>query len=79
MFQPTVPLGTVGELKEGKSTVIGFVARSVTFDRAYFWFEYLLYNPRIGFRWLVQSDDHWSYVKSVPPGEVSEGFKAATF
>jgi hypothetical protein len=28
---------------------------------------------------LVQSDDHWSYVKSVPPGEVSEGFKVATF
>jgi hypothetical protein len=79
MFQPSIPLGSVGELKEGKFTVIGFVARSVTFDQTYFWFEYLLYNPQIGFRWLVQSDDHWSYVKSVPPGEVSEGFKVATF
>jgi hypothetical protein len=79
MFQPSIPLGTVGELKEGKCTVIGFVARSVTFDQTYFWFEYLLYNPQIGFRWLVQSDDQWSYVKSVPPGEVSEGSKVATF
>jgi len=79
MFQPSIPLGSVGELKEGKFTVIGFVARSVTFDQTYFWFEYLLYNPQIGFRWLVQSDDHWSYVKSVPPGEVSEGFKVVTF
>jgi Domain of unknown function (DUF4178) len=79
MFQPSIPLGSVGDLKEGKLTVIGFVGRSVTFDQTYFWFEYLLYNPQIGFRWLVQSDDHWSYVKSVPPGECSEGFKGATF
>jgi hypothetical protein len=60
-------------------TVIGFVTRSVTFDQTYYWFEYLLYNPQIGFRWLVQSDDQWSYVKSVPLGEVSEGFKTATY
>jgi uncharacterized Zn finger protein (UPF0148 family) len=77
-FQPSIPLGSVGEFEEGKLTVIGFVARSVTFDRTYFWFEYLLYNPQIGFRWLVQSDDHWSYVKAVPPGEVSEGSRVAT-
>lgn len=79
MFQPSIPLGSIGDFAEGKLTVIGFVARSVTFDRTYFWFEYLLYNPQVGFRWLVQSDDHWSYVKAVPPGEVSEGFRSATF
>ena len=78
-FQPSIPLGSVGQFEEGQLTVIGFVARSVTFDRTYFWFEYLLYRPQIGFRWLVQSDDHWSYVKAVPPGEVSEGFRVATF
>lgn len=78
-FQPSIPLGSVGDFEEGKLTVIGFVARSVTFDQTYFWFEYLLYNPQIGFRWLVQSDDHWSYVKAVPPGEVSEGFRVATY
>ncbi|HXM35653.1 MAG TPA: DUF4178 domain-containing protein, partial [Pyrinomonadaceae bacterium] len=78
-FQPAIPLGAVGEFGEGKLTIIGFVTRSVTFDQAYYWFEYLLYNPQIGFRWLVQSDDQWSYVKSVPLGEVSEGFKVATY
>lgn len=78
-FQPSVPLGATGEFKEGKLTVIGFVTRSVTFDQTYYWFEYLLYNPQIGFRWLVQSDDQWSFVTSVPPGDVSEGFKSATF
>jgi len=78
-FNPTIPLGAVGEFSEGKLTCIGFVTRSVTFDQTYYWFEYLLYNPQIGFRWLVQSDDQWSYVKSVPLGEVSEGYKSATF
>jgi hypothetical protein len=78
-FQPTIALGAVGEFPEGKLTVVGFVTRSVTFDQTYYWFEYLLYNPQLGFRWLVQSDDQWSYVKSVPIGEVREGFKKAIY
>jgi Domain of unknown function (DUF4178) len=78
-FTPSIPLGAMGQIGEGNFMVIGFVARSVRFDRTYFWFEYLLYNPQIGFRWLVQSDDQWSYVKAVPPGEVSEGFRVATY
>jgi hypothetical protein len=78
-FTPVIPLGTTGEIGEGKFTVIGYVARSVTFDRLYFWYEYLLYNPSIGFRWLVHSDDHWSYVRSVPPGEVTEDYKKAIY
>ena len=78
-FTPLIPLGATGELSEGKFTVIGFVTRSVTFDQTYFWFEYLLYNPAIGFRWLVQSDDHWSFVKPVPPGEVTEDYKKALY
>ena len=54
-------------------TVIGAMSRSVTIDGTqYFWSEYLLYNPQIGFRWLVNSDDHWNYVQAVPPGEVAE-------
>jgi hypothetical protein len=78
-FQPTIALGAVGKFAEGEFTLIGFVTRSVTFDQTYYWYEYLLYNPLIGFRWLVQSDDQWSYVKSVPLGEVSEGAKRATY
>ena len=47
------------------------MTRSVTFDGVkYYWNEYLLYNPKIGFRWLVHSDNHWSYVESVNPAEV---------
>ncbi len=46
--------------------VIGAMTRSVTFDGVkYFWNEYLLYNPKVGFKWLVHSDNHWSFVESV--------------
>lgn len=61
-------------------TVIGFMARSVTIEGTkYFWDEYLLYNPRAGFRWLVQSDHHWNFVESVPVGEIAETNKGVQF
>src|SRR5262249_39611030 len=51
--------------------VIGFLQRSVTFEHdTYFWEEYLLYNARQSFRWLVRSDNHWSFVEPLPPGKV---------
>lgn len=79
-FKPLIPIGTVGEVPEGKMTVIGAMARSVTIEGTqYFWSEYLLYHPQIGFRWLVHSDDHWNYVQAVPPGEVEESAKRARF
>src|SRR5215216_139837 len=79
-FQPLIPIGTVGQVPEGKMTVIGAMARSVTIEGTqYFWGEYLLYQPQIGFRWLVHSDDHWNYVRAVPPGEVSETDKSASY
>ena len=51
--------------------IIGAMARSVTFDGVkYFWHEYLLYNSKIGFRWLVHSDNHWNFVDSVNLADV---------
>lgn len=79
-FQPLIPIGTTGEVPEGQMMVIGAMARSVTVDGLqYFWSEYLLYNPQIGFRWLVHSDDHWNYVQAVTPGEVMESTKTVSF
>jgi hypothetical protein len=79
-FQPVIPIGTTGEIPEGKMTVIGAMCRSVTIEGTkYYWFEYLLYNPQIGFRWLVHSDNHWNYVQAVPPGEVVESAKSVVF
>jgi len=72
-YKPEIALGSVAEFEGQQLTVIGFMTRSVEFEGTrYFWQEYLLYNPSVGFRWLVQSDGHWSYVVTAPPGEVSE-------
>jgi uncharacterized Zn finger protein (UPF0148 family) len=79
-FAPIIPIGSSGQLPEGKMTVIGAMQRSVTIEGVqYFWSEYLLYNPQIGFRWLVTSDNHWNYVQAISPGDVLESEKSAVF
>ena len=56
---------------DARFRIIGAVVRSVKVDGlTYFWHEYLLYNPMIGFRWLVHSDNHWTFVEPVNPAEV---------
>jgi Domain of unknown function (DUF4178) len=78
--KPIIPIGTTGTFDGGTLTVIGFVQRSMTYEGVkYYWEEYLLYNPQIGFRWLVRSDDNWSFVQSVPPGEVTDQGRSAYF
>jgi hypothetical protein len=68
---PIIPIGSVGELEGVRQMVIGFMVRSVEFEGVrYYWEEFLLYNHQIGFRWLVRSDDNWSYVQAVAPGDV---------
>ena len=70
---PSIPIGAVAEFEGQPMTVIGFMVRSVEFEGTrYFWQEYLLYNPAVGFRWLVESDQHWSYVRTLQPAEVTE-------
>lgn len=67
-----LPIGAEGTFKETKFKSIGAVVRSVTVEGIeYFWHEYLLYNPMIGFRWLVHSDNHWNFVEPVNPAEVT--------
>jgi len=70
-----LPIGAEGTfMGDVKFKIIGATARSVTFDGIkYFWHEYLLYNPMVGFRWLVHSDNHWNFVEPVNPAEVAQG------
>ena len=70
--QFVLPIGAEGTFKtDVKFKNIGAVVRSVTIEGIqYFWHEYLLYNPRIGFRWLVHSDNHWNFVEPINPAEV---------
>jgi DNA-directed RNA polymerase subunit RPC12/RpoP len=69
--RPAIALGEKATLAEGELTVIGYLQRSALVDGVWYAFdEYLLHAPAIGFRWLVCSDGHWSYVQPVAPGAV---------
>ncbi len=76
-----LPVGAEGAIDgEHKLKIIGAVARSVTVEGTkYFWHEYLLYNPRVGFRWLVDSDNHWNYVEPLNVADVSSAGNTATY
>ena len=69
------PIGAEGTFPgDVKFKIIGATVRSVTFDGVkYFWHEYLLYNPTIGFRWLVHSDNHWNFVEPVNAADIGQG------
>ena len=53
-----LPLGTRGDLKGQKYEVVGAMQRVVS---GYRWQEYLLFNPYVGFRWLVYDSGHWNF------------------
>lgn len=78
---PSIPLGCVGEFVDGKLTVVGYMMRSAYVDSSWWpFYEYLLYAPGVGFRWLVSSDGHWSYVQPIAPGAVTlPTYKNVTF
>ncbi len=81
--QPRIALGSKATFSEGELTVIGYLRRSAFVANAWWPFhEYLLYAPTIGYRWLVQSDGHWSYVQPLAPGAVQTPavfYEGATF
>jgi hypothetical protein len=67
--RPKIKLGSRAALPEGEQQVIGYLQRSARVDGTWYPFEeYLLHSPALGFRWLVCSDGHWSYVQPVTPG-----------
>jgi hypothetical protein len=79
-LKPIVPLGSVGRLGGNPFMAIGYLQRSVRIEGVrYFWEEYLLYHARIGFRWLVCSDRHWSFVEPLSPGKVHASERDASW
>lgn len=78
-FTLRIDLGMKGALGGKERTVIGAIRRSVTVDgKDYFWIEYLLYHPRDGFEWLIDSNGHWTHSTPLPPGAVHQGDHSAT-
>lgn len=71
-------VGDEGVIDGTRWRVIAILARSVREDgERYGWEEYLLHDPAEGFRWLVVSEGHWSFVESVEPSAVTETEKGA--
>ncbi len=76
-----LPVGATGTFPgDIKLRIIGAVVRSVQIEGVhYYWHEYLLCNPSIGFRWLVHSDNHWNFVEPVNPAEVEAAMGSTIF
>lgn len=68
---PILPLGSKGRFEDEELTVIGFMRRSTRSGWELFdWDEYLLYHPRLGFRWITYSDGHFTYLRPVAVADV---------
>lgn len=84
-LDPDIPIGTRGKLRDGEFEVIGFMRRVIFVEGVgYRWWEYLLFNPFKGFRWLSEYNGHWSYIKTAlhRPRIIADGsaaFKGTVF
>lgn len=87
---PKLPLGATGQLHDptlpassGAAptwTCIAHLVRSCTVEGTrYPWDEYLLWNQAEGFRWLMDSNGHWTWLRPIPAGEVELGFREAKY
>ena len=60
-----IGLGSVATIEGREYKMIGYVKKSVTYEGVkYPWTEYLLYSRTNGYRWLVESDGHYTLMGS---------------
>ncbi|MCC7534634.1 MAG: DUF4178 domain-containing protein [Deltaproteobacteria bacterium] len=79
-IRPYIPLGTKGVLRGEEWTVIAFMQRHcVVQGIAYAWREYLLFDETRGFRWLLEDNGHWTFIRTVSPAEVNDQYSRATW
>ena len=63
-IEPLIPLGSRGKFNNAEYEVIGFQERTAGSDSdAYSWYEYLLFNPYQGFRYLAEYNGHWNFIR----------------
>jgi len=78
--RPQLALGARGTLGGIEYTILGMLQRRVVVDgTSYYWQEYLMIAPQVGFRWLVQTERHWSFVEPINPGDVRVAAETATY
>lgn len=75
-YEPRVPLGAKGRIKDVEWTVLAFLIRSCRVEGTrYPWEEYLLWNKEHGFRWLMMSNGHWTFLTPIPAGDCLFGVR----
>jgi hypothetical protein len=69
-YEARIPLGQKGVLFDVEWTCVAFLIRSCTVEGTrYPWEEYLLWNREKGFRWLMMSNGHWTFLTPIPAGD----------
>jgi len=74
--RPLIPLGATGTLEGVAWQVVGFqhrMGQEPGDDEQFGWEEYLLYNAKRGFAFLVDATDGWSLVRPVTGAPVLAG------
>lgn len=67
------PIGASAIFDGVKLTIVGYMVRGCRVEgQWYYWEEYLLYDPSIGFRWIVNGEGGWFFVESIPAGDVQD-------
>jgi Domain of unknown function (DUF4178) len=83
--EPTLPLASTATLTLGKEgplpwTVVGMVERcdvpQDSDDEITYWREYLLYNQKSGFAFIVDAEDGWSWVRPLTGAPQVQGSQA---
>lgn len=82
--QPLIPLGATGQLQGAKWQVVGYQHRMGFApndpDEHFGWDEYLLYNAKRGFSFLVDSTEGWSLVRpATGTPVVTENLQSASY
>ncbi len=61
---PVIPLGSKGKIKEVMYAVVGF-ASFKELNYAYYWREFVLFNPLHGYALLAEYDGHWNFFRFI--------------
>ncbi|MDM0014194.1 DUF4178 domain-containing protein [Variovorax sp. J22P168] len=80
--RPLIALGSIGQLQGAEWQVVGFQHRMGVApgdDEHFGWSEYLLFNKKRGFSFLVDAEDGWSLVKPTTgaPTMAENGLRAS--
>jgi hypothetical protein len=61
-IKPEIPFGIKGDINGEKWMCLGLIVKKdVKWE--FTWREYLLYNPKDGYRWLTEGDGNWTFVQ----------------